>query len=46
MTQDELNALAELLNRAPLTRAERLWVISLFERLSTPAKDRGEEADG
>ena len=36
MTQDEINALVELLNRLPMTMAERLWVSNLLQRLSQP----------
>lgn len=32
MTQTEWNAIIELLNRVPLTQAERLWLQSLIER--------------
>ena len=34
MTQDELNALVELLNRLPMTMPERLWVSALLQRLA------------
>lgn len=31
LTQDELNALTQLLRRAPMTQAEALWVTSILE---------------
>ena len=33
MTQEELLALVELLNRVPMTRAEAQWVSALLARL-------------
>lgn len=33
MTQDELLALVELLNRIPMTRAEAQWISALLARL-------------
>ena len=32
MTQIEWQALIELLNRIPLTQAERLWIMELIKR--------------
>lgn len=32
MTTDELQALVEILNRAPMTHAERLWLQALIQR--------------
>ena len=33
MTQDELIALIEIINRAPVTTAERLWLIGVLNQL-------------
>jgi len=32
MTEQEIHALVELLNRVPLTQAERLWLQALIQR--------------
>lgn len=32
MAEDEIKALVEILNRAPMTQAERLWVQALIQR--------------
>lgn len=32
MTEQEIQALVELLNRTPMTQAERLWVQALIQR--------------
>lgn len=32
MTEQELQALVQLLNRTPMTQAERLWVQGLIQR--------------
>ena len=32
MTEDELKALVELLNRCPMTIAERMWVQGIISR--------------
>lgn len=32
MTEQEIQALVELLNRAPMTQAERLWLQALIQR--------------
>lgn len=36
ITAQELQALVELLNRSPMTAAERLWCQALIERLAKP----------
>lgn len=36
MTPQELQALVELLNRCPMTAAERMWCQTLIERLAKP----------
>ena len=33
MTQDDLLALIEIINRAPVTTAERLWLIGVLNQL-------------
>ena len=38
MTQQEWQALAELLNRLPMTQAERLWLQELINRELTKIK--------
>lgn len=43
LTQDELNALAQLLRRAPMTQAEALWTRELLRRLQPPAPMQREE---
>jgi hypothetical protein len=37
MTEDEIKALIQLLQRTPLTQAEALWVQALIERLRRAA---------
>jgi len=46
VTQQELQALVELLNRCPMTGAERIWVQELIGRLAAAIdeeKPEGEE---
>ena len=48
LTQAELNALTQLLQRTPMTQAEALWTRELLRRLQSllqPAQKR-EEQDG
>ena len=40
MTQQELNALVEILNRCPMTQAERIWLAGLVERLAAEAAQK------
>ena len=42
MTTPELAALVELLNRCPMTAAERLWCQALIERLAKSQSSGGE----
>ena len=39
MTEQEIAALVNLLNRVPMTQAEALWVNSLLERLRPATVD-------
>ena len=43
MTEIELQALLDLLNRTPMTRAEQLWVQTLVNRLMAEIKARANE---
>lgn len=43
MTEEELAALVQLLNRIPVSNAERLWLQDLVKRL-TPATPDGDLA--
>lgn len=47
ITPDELRALVELLNRCPMTAAERFWVQSIINKLAPPVAqpETEEEAD-
>ena len=46
LTQDEFNALVQLLQRAPMTRSEALWLAELLLRLRPPAAvGQSSEAD-
>jgi hypothetical protein len=38
MSEEEIKALVEILNRAPVTVAERLWLQALIQRLLDAAK--------
>lgn len=40
MTQQELMALVEILNRCPLTAAERLWLQALITRLQSQTQEK------
>lgn len=44
ITAQELSALAQILNRVPMTQAEALWVQSLMDKLGAmmqPSKSKG-----
>lgn len=43
MTEQEIQALVELLNRAPMTQAERLWLQALIQREVEQARARAAE---
>lgn len=43
MTEIELQALLDLLNRTPMTRAEQLWLQALVNRLMAEIKARANE---
>ena len=45
MTQQELNALVEILNRCPMTQAERLWLAGLVQRIEKEIAAVPTEAD-
>lgn len=48
ITPQELSALAQLLNRLPMTQAEGLWVQSLINKLGAmiqPPKSKVEDKD-
>ena len=38
MTEQEIQALVEILNRAPVTQAERLWLQALIQRVLEQAR--------
>ena len=44
MTEREINALAQLLARCPMTQAEALWVAALIERERLRARAEAEVA--
>jgi hypothetical protein len=43
MTQEEIVALVNILNRAPMSPAEGLWLQALIERLKAVATQRRDE---
>mgnify|MGYP003646438743 FL=1 len=45
MTPPELAALVELLNRIPMTAAEKLWCQALVERLAKAAETSADVAE-
>ena len=45
MTPPELAALVELLNRIPMTAAEKLWCQALVERLAAESEAKQPPAD-
>lgn len=45
MTEIELQALLDLLNRTPMTRAEQLWVQALVNLLMAEIKERANEEE-
>lgn len=45
MTVEELGALVELVGRAPMTKAERLWVAGVMEKLRDWILEIGEVED-
>lgn len=42
MTEPELNALIDLLNRVPMSRVEALWVQMLIARLAAEIKAKAD----
>jgi hypothetical protein len=45
MTKEELAALVEILNRCPVTGAERLWLQALIDKLTPKPEPQPESAE-